>query len=591
MCLTHAELPSLEMDERTVSSEVVANILDGLVSFIRHEDDKSGLRPTAVRHYINTCKSLLDRQDSALDPTFYESIVFRLLEYDYYPPATMPKVLNRILDLSKREPKDIRGIQEMHGDEIVVDHSAASVGLLQQVLDAYCRLGDVVNALRTFRRLQNWIQDNRRRAQMELLRSSAVLSDSVNLDGNDEISGISYQIPSSTLAAFLDLLTDAQEYDTEKLLLYSAEAGGPAIPAHLYDSSTLQPSLLKFATATGDSRLLDTVTTSMVSNMETFPEHALRSILHCQIKLYKWSEVDELLSYLTKERSLKINAYDIMFLAGTVLRLLAGKPNSKTSPTQLRRAQAMLLKVLYSDAYRTLPDPSQIRDFSEVREINQCSRILSQVPALQHAMALPVNDEEISGQTHAPVAIPVNAFNVLLKAVVETSGSESGRAIFEMWCNIPAPMGSGAEQHEEGVMSTQHRLNMQERVVTPDLQTVRVIIEPLQRSQSSTLPSVGRRQPTPSEESALVEQDPAISVQSKPGEEHTEQADGMASVLKRLNWDLSPAHQESEQALIDWGISKYRQMGLSDAEIDVIIPGSRCVTVETTDKNDEDGMG
>ena len=578
------------MDERTVSSEVVANILDGLVNFMRTEDDKSGLRSSTVRHYINTCKALLDRQDSALDPTFYDSVMLRLIDYDYYPPASMPKVLNRVLDLSKREQKDIRRIQEINGQDLVVDHSAASVGLLHQVLDAYCRLGDVVNALRTFRRLQNWLQDNRRRAQMESLKSSATSSNCVMLDGNDDVSDLSYQIPSTTLAVFLDLLTDAQGYDVAKSLLCSPEAGGPAIPDHLYDSPTLQPSLLNFATATGDSKLLDAVIASMASSQETFSEHILRSILHCQIKLYKWSEIDKLFTYLTKERSLKIIAHDIMVLASTVLRLLAGKPDSKTSQTQLGRAQSMLLKVLYSDIYRTLPDLSQIRDFSEVREINQCGRILSQVPALQHAMALPFNDEEQSGQAHAPVAIPVNAFNILLKAIVETSGSDSGRVIFDMWCNIPEQRGSNKERivrYDKGVVTTEHHVQMQERVVTPNLETIRIIIEPLQGGQSNTLASVGRRKSAPSEDLALVERNPVTNVQSEPEEEHTEQATSMASILRKLNWDISPAQQESQNALVEWGISKYRQMGLSDTEIDVVMP-PRGGTVETTGKTEED---
>ena len=578
------------MDERTLSSEVVANILDGLVSSIRHEDDESGLRPATVRHYITNCKALLDRHSIALDPAFYDSILFRLIDYAYYPPASLPKVLNRLLDLSKRDPKDIRRTQEMNGDEIITDHSAASMGLMHQVLDAYCRLGDIVNALGTFRRLQHWVQDNRRRARVELLKRSATLSDSVLLDGSDETPGLSYQIPSSTLAAFLDLLTDAQEYDIGKLLLYSNELGVPAIPADLYHSPILQPSLLKFATATEDSRLLDTVTTSMASNIEQFPERALRSILHCQIKLFKWSEVDELLNYLTKDRGLKIDAYDIMVLAGTVLRLLAGNPHGKNNPSQLVKAQAILRKVLYSSAYRNMPDPSQIPDFSEAREINQCGRIIAS--ALKVAIAPQAAIDEQSGQAHAPVAIPVNAFNVLLKAVVETSGSENGRAIFDKWCIIPEPNGSdtnNAVQYEKGVDATQHNLQMQEKVVTPNLQSVRTIIEPLQRSQPSTLISA-KIHPVPAEVPAFLQQNPATLVQSNPKEERTEQ-DSMVPILKKLDWNLPPAQQESHQALIDWGISKCRQMGLSDAEINVIIPGTRNETVEATGENEEDGVG
>ncbi|MCJ1250971.1 hypothetical protein MMC30_008201 [Trapelia coarctata] len=533
------ELPLIEMDKRTVSSEVIANIVDGLVASIRDNAGQHGMRSSAVRHFVNRCKSLLDRQDYTLETGFWNSVVLRLIEFEYYPPLSAPGILSRVLDLSGGDQKPS---QEKAGpespespenqSELMVGHSAASLGLLYQILDNYCSLGDAMGAVRTFKRIQNWTNDNRKYAQRENPVGFDGRSDPIETNEEDDITIIGYHIPESTLAAFLTLLTDAKEYTMGNLLLSSEGANVPVITPRLYESPTLQPALLRFASVTSNSELVKAVIDCMASQSNSFSEGALKAILHCQIKLRNWPEVDKLFNHLANERRLQVETLDIMTLAGTIVRIQQVTKLGESDQIQLSQAQGML-KLLLRGKYRLEPDPSQPRDYSQLRLLNQCNRILASVPELVPSTVLWNGNQDI--QAHAPVPIPARAFNILLDAVVEVYGCERGKAMVDAWCpvrmdhktdvelknaveeeiDVEAPIEGGTTS-----WSAENYTNVQERVVVPNQQTIRTVLQPL----SSTVQA--NRGPYPTE------------------------------------------------ALLEWGAGKYRELGLTNSEINTLIPAS-----------------
>ena len=521
------------MNERTVSSEVIANIVDGLVASIRDNADEHGMRSSTVRHFVSQCKSFLDRQHYNVEVRFWNSVVLRLIDSEYCPPSSAPGILTRVLDLCGKYPNPSHKASPENPEnqsELMMHHSVASFGLLHQVLDNYCHLGDALGAVRTFKRIQNWTNDNHKRAQREV---------AVGLDGKrkiiepnevDDMATIGYLIPQSTLAAFLNLLTDAKEYAMGNLLLSSEGANVPVIPPRLYGSPTLQPALLRFASVTSNSGLIMAITDCMASQLSRFSEEALKAILHCQIRLGNWPEVDKLFIHLANQRRLQVEGLDIMTLAGTVIRLQQATKSGESNQIQLSQAQGML-KLLLRGKYRPKPDPSQPRDYSQLRLLNQCNRILASVPELvQSTISWTGTQAE---QANAPVPIPARAFNVLLDAIVEVYGCGRGKAMVDEWCLVRMNSKTavklddvmGEESYAEepimrratSLMAGKYTLEP-EKVVALNQQTIRTVLQPLLSTQQA------KRDSNPTE------------------------------------------------PLLEWGANKYRELGLTDAEIKTLIP-------------------
>lgn len=568
------ELPLIEMEERTLSSEVIANIVDGLLGSIRDNGDHYGMRSSAVRHFINRCKFLLDRQGSNSETGFWNSVVLRLIESDHYPPASAPGILYRILDLSGREQKPVQEAGPEHQSKLIVGHSGASFGLLHQILDEFCRLGDAIGAIRTFQRIQNWASDNRQHAQREGTTGSDGKSEPTEANEENATATAGYPIPQSTVAAFLDLLTDAKEYDVGNLLLSSENVDVPFIEPRSYESSVLQPALLRFATATSNAELLKDVINRMASQSDIFSEEALRTILQCQIKLGNWPEVDKLFKHLANERGLRVEPLDIMTLAGTIIRLQQVVGAGKSTQAQLSQAQGML-KLLLRGAYRPEPDPSQPRDFSQLRSLTQCNRILASVPELEQSTASWTVMQNV--QAHAPVSIPTKAFNTLLDAIVEAYGCDRGRAMFDTWCLVRKEKGIDENESITSVAtpSTTGELpHGQEKPVIPNQQTVRTVLQPILRTQKASPGSLWRAKLDVSNGEKSDRELHLPGSRSDGQEGGTLDLPPTASVNQTSVSELGPPGDDPTETLVEWGIEKYREIGLADSEIKILVPGS-----------------
>ncbi|MCJ1392686.1 hypothetical protein MMC18_005557 [Xylographa bjoerkii] len=562
--------PPLELNERTVSSEVIAAISDGLVSAIRNTGSRSGLSSSAARFHITICKALLERQTASSRPTFWNSILLRLVAFEYHSPEVLPGILNRLLDIAPTDAKRLRTI----GDgsiEDSADHRGASFGLLHQALDAYIRLGNIHGALRAFRRLQNWVDATRVQAVQEFWRHAESMPEGNQANENRDISGLDYEIPHVTLASFIDLIRTAKEYDLGRWLLYSNEIDGPVIPTTLYRSPVLQSALLRFASATADSVLMQKVTQSMTLTGQVYTVEVLRTVLQCEIRSGRWQEVDDLLVHLTWEKGLPIEAYDIMILAATVLNLEHSQTAIKSSQAPLRRAQDMLERVL-GGVYRPKRDFSQQRDYSSERQINQLCRILASVPGALNATTQ--NFIQQSGQSHAPVPIDTNAFNMLLDAVVDAFGSHVGKDLYDRWCKIPDESLVSHDSTSEGDSRSRDDLIaliddgmlLSEKVVVPNLQTIQIILRPLLQSPQSN-EGVRRVSEAKSVRDSQEETQGVIRNLLE-GQQHSEHSSNTISI---------PTESQDPGAakmLLAWGIATYRRLGLNTSEINVAIPGS-----------------
>ena len=480
--------PFVEMGPRTISSEVVAALVDGLVNLVRPVAENGGKTPTMVWENISTCKKLLERGRFGLESSSWNSIILRLVESQGFNPETEPGMLERILHFAPTYQQELEASNSpaapgSFAQAYVAEQSAASLGLLHRTLHAFACQGGLQGALRTIKQLQSLVDANRNKSIKEFkvqIEERLRKGDEDSPDPLDDyhedtdVPGFYPHVPIGTLAVFLDLITDAKLFEVGKWLLYSDAIDGRIIPSYLYNAPALQPALIRFATATKDVKLFNVLITRHMN--PPLPEGHLRALLHCQIALGKWDAVEEFLNYRRDERNMTWDSTDVMAVASSIVRL---KKSSEPDQVFLvSRVRGILGELLRGD-YNTPSDPSQPRDFSRSRLLNQLRRILNSVPGLL-ADTAPVE----TGQAHATINVPVEAFNLLLEGVAETFGSVEGRRLWRLWCRAPRPP---KEQIAGGNKDTRKaRLKSNdwvgggepELVVVPNLQTLRIIMRP-----------------------------------------------------------------------------------------------------------------
>lgn len=546
--------PFVEMGPRTISSEVVAALVDGLVNLVRPTSKNGGKTPAMVWEDISTCKKLLERGGFGLGSSSWNSIILRLVESRSFNPEAEPGMLERILTFAPIYQQELEALNSpaapgSFAQEYVAEQSAASLGLLHRTLHAFACQGNLQGALRTIKQLQSLVDANRHKSIKEFkgrieetLRNGYEDSlQSVDDYSNDtDVPGFHPHVPVGTLAVLLDLVTDAKLFELGKWLLYSDAVDGRIIPSYLYTVPALQPALLRFATATKDVKLFNRLVTRDM-NLPLSEEH-MRALLQCQIALGKWDAVDEVLKYRRDERDMTWDSSDIMAVASAVVRL--EKSNEPDSGLAIKKPRHILQELLRGD-YSKPSDPSQPRDYSRPRLLNQLCRILQTIPSL--LPHLPYTGEIKTGQAHVATSVAVHSFNVLLEGAVETYGSVEGRRLWTLWCQVPKPL---KEQNAGGNKNTRSAIVRRMRwfsggpelVVVPNLQTLRIIMRPAVEAREEAR----RKQ---AESSATK--------------------DGRSAVVK-----VKASGVVYDEGLFAWARDMYRNFGLTNDEIIYELRGS-----------------
>ena len=566
---------------RTVSSEVVVALIDGLVNTTKRTVDLRSNGPAEIIQYLKACKSLLERKHFALDTNSWSAILLRLIESEGIHPETEPRVLEFLINLAPSYLKEIdpSNIDESPGSSApgyIADQSGFNVGLLHENLNTFSNRGDVQGALRTFRKLQALVDANRdktiRALTLDLSHQNPAEDDTeLTLSGLDAISGVHLDIPVHVLAAFLDLVTDAKLFDFGRWLLRNDEIDGPIIMPEMYSNSSLQPPLLRFALATSDADLLDKVTKSLKRPLRA---DVLKTLLHCQVAFQKWESVEELLAYIrgTKNRGTNFqgtkfqgtkfeetkkvywNAVDAMALARAVLRTEHDIKVGRMDKAHLKSGAYALLQNLLTGKYNTTNDASRLPDLRQIQLMNQLSLIFLTVPGSLSELATTLREPSKMSARHF---ISSRAFNMLLEGVVENYGSIAGRRLWHQWCRVVSP-------------NTYQKLSQHpqddRRVVVPNLNMLRTILRPVLRARSSAGDKVSLSVKEPfyrAEEQSLMNQ---MCMQ---GENHINENSSVAGT-----GDPAKPNLKEEHMIYKWGVSVYRRFGLTDKEIDLEISGT-----------------
>ena len=469
--------PPVDMGPRTVSREVIVALIDGLAS---------SLRPIAeIEPQIECCRSLLSQNRSlTLETNILNKAVMSIFTSWNVDAWKAPEAADRVLALtpiydSSSEDHDdspqSKIFEGSHENEV----PAAFLGLLHSTLYTHTVKGNVRAALRTFRKIQTIIDDDRQRHIIEFAKSlmraerkseeDQLISESMN-----SIIPIGHpQIPTYILSKFLNLLTDAYLYDLGNWLLYSDDVDGPLIPPSLYSEPILQSSLLRFAIATKNGQLFTRISEKLRRPLET---DILRTILHFQITLGKWDAARQVFRHLQMEPALGWRDTDIMFVVRSVLRLEKDEKSQPESLESLARARALLQQLLDGEFNLRRNPPQPLLVSSDLRRLNQIYLMLQTVSSSSSLRSLKQPAFTRNSRTTAPIKITSEAFNVLIEGMVETQGSLAGLNLWERWC--------GSLNHEKGSHAPRDDhddQSMFEKLVEPTIQTLRVLTRPLVR--------------------------------------------------------------------------------------------------------------
>ncbi|KAL8843307.1 MAG: hypothetical protein Q9170_000165 [Blastenia crenularia] len=540
-------LDFLNPPERTVSSEVVAAIIDGLVNTASPYPDIFGNKHSVVEKYISVCKFMLDRKQLGLGSISWDSVILRIYECLSISSMVAPTFLEPVISWSPpllQEPFATNSAYhyDSTAQKYVADPSALSLGLLHRLLSDFALRDDFRGTLRVFRRLQDIVDLNQR---ISLGNFKAMVTPLLQEDGEDalvgnseqqEAPGLNLQLPPHILAPFLDLITDSKEFALGNWLLYSDDVDGCIIPPGMYTNAVLQPSLIRFASATGDQKLLDSVTECLEAPI---PVGVLRALLHHQIQIANWDAVREIFELLSDGDGLEWDPTDVMALARAMLKAEKRTPGAVSNKPVALPPAAILIALLRGQ-YNKAHNPSRPRDLTQTRMLNQLARIIASVPSQRYQDLLPFCNREYN-QLSASCDVSSKAFNMLLESVVEIFGPLQGKHMCELWCFLHGAASlSGAEQ-----------------VVQPDIQTFYTILRPL--LQVKTDADADKERSHPRTHQASNQRD---------GQSNMEQEFGDASIPhSRL------LVSDGKQSVIDWGIARCLDLGARWKDIKQDLPG------------------
>ena len=539
----------IDMGTRTVSREVVLALLDGLLNGPLSTAGGLNMTPLELRRSIIAFKSLLDSKHPDLDGSFMDSVILRLLE-SFQNVKEQPGLLSRFLDLRSTELKQTTGhhgaTDPTHTDDLT--DSAAVLGLHHRTLYRLSIDGNQEGSLRTFKKIQS-IVDTQREGRIlafahELRERLGRGDDVSDLTGNegDPVPLIQLpQVPLSALVSFVDLITNSRLLDLGNWLLLNEDIDGGLMDPALYSNQSIQPALLRFGTATSDSRLLTKVLLGLEMPLSEPIVHAL---LQFQANLRNWTAVEQLLEYVKNEPNRAWKPSDATVVAKVIMQM-EHEPPDHSNADSITRALS-ILQNLVNGKYNSKADPSNVTpDFFQTKIANQLGRILQKLPGSLSKITIRPRGQDLRG--HASADITPYAFNILVETVANIQGSLAAKKLWDRWCRVVdvpnrerwsrIPFGDGGE-----------------RVVTPTPHMLRTVLRPLLETRRALHAAM---------------KDELIKHQQSKKEASTDQ-DDPSSVTVQEKFQLGG----EDQAVIEWGIGMFKDFGMSEDDINGEIPGS-----------------
>ncbi|KAI9783519.1 MAG: hypothetical protein M1839_003689 [Geoglossum umbratile] len=589
-----AEQPCMEAEYRTGSKALAALVgrLDALYISGCFRQGHSFLH-TVDR--IVTLKSILDREPYGRGVLPWDQIVLRILDAAGPHAETNPRLLERVLNLAPNYELKTRVLHPQSKDQdnfIGVDqdpdHPAIIAELLFRLLGLYARAGNINASIQVWSRLQNLMDSVKLAVVKDFF---ARLKSCSSAEDEDEylkrkplhLPHIYYRIPVHVLADFLNLITENQEFEFGRWLLYSRDADGPVIPERIYSNAVLAPLLVNFAAATSDVELLSKV----INNVSRpFSADMVRALLRREIGLRRWGGVEDILAFIRSHRRYYWTETELAELVVVFLKIerdsysAVPKVDIPAKAAALSGAKTILSRLMGGDFGKPKPLRRIEKRFFGVDQYMDLLRYMVYTTLPSHADIQ--HDISDSWKSENTGYLTTNTFNTLLRGIVETQGSERGRRFWDLWCSSPQRSDTDAnariqlmpssrypvlELSDEHTMSegSPRRLDTAQlalpniagkvqqmrrwgygegsKGIRPDVGTLRTIIQGALKERAGITGI--------SEHSLLRKQD-------SPSTQRLIQEGRTSNVVIDDNLD----------SIFDWGKEMFRRLGLSEREID-----------------------
>ncbi|KAF2708198.1 hypothetical protein K504DRAFT_468553 [Pleomassaria siparia CBS 279.74] len=492
--------------KKTISSEIVTALVDGLVNLMRVGVGKRGTEPENLVDHIKKLKHLLDRDSLSLGTATWDSVMIRLLESGGVVPEKRPELLLSIIDLASGfgvEVGSANASSQAFGSDseprYLFEPSIVPITLLHQTMRSFLENGGISGAMATLKLLQQYTDSNKQRSLQQFFEALKTTSFQPDQAFTNRLPPIEFpafdtQLPVPLLAKLLDLVTDAKLYDLGRWLLLAKELDGPLIKPEHYDDRSMAASIIRFGTMAGEKDLVLKIVKrtgrwNSKSQKQQMPAELLTALLSSQIKLHRWESVKGMQNYVLESPGYRPRSEVLASFAAALLRL-SGELEDVKDPqrTKARGAFAgflfgweeLILMNLRNELYCILGIMSTVReDWKEY-----CSQFLA-------------------FSSRQGIKLSTNDFNEVLGGVLEGFGSVKGKELVDAWCYRPpktfepyrAPGGlptmaqfreGKAEEYEsrpENIVITQSsgaQLILQGRVY-PNRQTVWAILRKVQQ--------------------------------------------------------------------------------------------------------------
>lgn len=462
------ETSLVSVPPHTISREVIIALLDGLANTAIVTDPYNN-SAEALSLNISICKRLLATEGFGLETHVLNCLIVRIVDQIGFDVLQRrPMELERLLLLLPSHPNEIEASMSQISanrlyHELEIANCALWLSLLRLNLYLFARSRDINNTLQTFYKQQCLTDDIRNR----LIKDFAVkVNQDEWSDSAVDTSSMTFlsHIPIYVLSELLFIVTNEKLFEFGKWLLFSKEVDGATIPPEFYSQPSLQLPLLRFAAATADTELQS----RLIEKLDTpFSRPVLRTLLHCQLTLNKWDSAEQLILYM-RNSNMQPAWYpaDVTKIAKAILLMEKDSLNHESAQLDSTGDAFSLLLKFFAGEYNSYSAiDHKLKKLLQFRTLNQLFRMLKKCPGTLSKLTSPYSEEP--GPITDPIPIHANAFNPLVEGIVERHGSAAGKELWELWCS--------EVRHQDWVLVDEGL----ERVVKPNLETLRIILRPI----------------------------------------------------------------------------------------------------------------
>ncbi|KAL2810682.1 hypothetical protein BJX63DRAFT_401476 [Aspergillus granulosus] len=586
------------LGRRVISTEIVSSLLDNISNVMYLGLGSRGLRAGSFIRHVNRLQSAISPPsgDSNLLQTTKENnwLTVRVLESGGLDPKADPQAFDDFLRVtsclvppwsSDMCPVDEWSLAQLRPSQLY-DDTSAFAGLIEYNLRYFCSqrlLGDASNM---FAMLQEVTDSSKIRRIDEFFSARMKYSDILS-EYEDEVPPLQLfessipHISMVTLAELLDLITACRAFKFGEWLLFSDDIDGPAVPASAYGDQALAPSILRFAAATKNNDLGESVVKSLQSPLSV---NTLRALCNYRIAMHQWDLVIPLLKYMRDYRLMSWAHSNIAALAAEIIRLEHAPKNQKNpdAGTDLSQAKEILHRILGGE-FHEKPHSKRNPQYQN-RVLLSFTLLFSRIssPSLREIAEYVHDDRPVPKSNH--MYIPPAPFHAILSAIVETQGSSAGQILYKRFCvNLDPPALSrireGGISHlyqrpernrEKGDphFDFEYHSHLRKKLVFPNPNTVRIIAQKAVKEYERACAAENKAISTAVSEDETAVKTGADYAVPAPQPDNHDLPHPPSSLNSKSKTATGPTARKAQlEAILFSCIKRFGSMGMSDREI------------------------